>query len=238
MNENTTPLAVQLRRQPDPTSEEHLLAEQVGLHDGAEVPFHMFAKMAVQVHDHSWWFGEIKKFGRQVRRRALAGLGFLAINVAAIAGHWLSVHDARIAGEARAEAAERAFEQYRAGVARDFERVESEIAQLRAALLRLGVVAPEPPKVGSPTSDFPDPMDKVSIAPKSGSAHLASVVPADLLPPPRPQPKTCGDTCSSNTECQRSFFPVCKYCNFGTCSATRPESSTSDAGVSDAPADR
>lgn len=224
MNENAVPLAVQLRKQPEPTSEERILAEQVGLHDGAATPFHMFAKMALKVWSHAWWFGEIEKFGKQVRRRALAGLGFLALNAAAIGGHWLSVHDARIAGEARAEAADRAFGEYRAGVAREFDRLDREIGQLRAALLRLGAATPDPPPKGSPpTSDFPDPTDKLSADADAVNTSFAETMPHIFLPPPRPGPKTCGDICSSNTECQHTFFPTCKFCNFGVCSATRPE---------------
>lgn len=224
MTDNAIPLAVQLRKQPEPTSEEHLLAEQVGLHDGAEVPFHMFAKVAVKVHNHSWWFGELQKFGRQVRRRALAGLGFLAINVAAIGGHWLSVHDARVAGEARAEAGDRAFGEYRAFVTREFDRLDREIAQLRAALLRLGAATPGPmPRGGPPISDFPDPSDKLSDDEGATNTSFVDAMPHIFLPPPRPGPKTCGDICSSNTECQRTIFPTCKFCNFGVCSATRPE---------------
>lgn len=44
----------------------------------------------------------------------------------------------------------------------------------------------------------------------------------------------CLNTCSSNIECS-GILQLCKFCSFGSCSATRPELPTpTDAGV-DAP---
>lgn len=37
------------------------------------------------------------------------------------------------------------------------------------------------------------------------------------------KPRSCGATCNSNIECSTGVLPTCKFCNFGSCSAVRPE---------------
>lgn len=61
-------------------------------------------------------------------------------------------------------------------------------------------------------------------------AAVAACGPGSKKPKIEPA-SSCGATCSSNIECNQGLIPTCKFCNFGTCRAVRPELVELDAGV-------
>lgn len=119
-----------------------MLVEQLNSHDGAEVPMHMLAKVAVRVHKQSMWQGRMDKIRRQITRRALAVAGMLLANVAVVAGHWMASHDAGVADR-------ESFVEYRRATDETIVELRKDIRELRgaltAALRRLGMAAPSEP---------------------------------------------------------------------------------------------
>lgn len=107
-----------LRREP--TEEERALAEGVGLHDGACIPFHMFAKVAVQQRRDSVIVGEMAAMRQWFRRRAWALLLALAANVLGVGG--FVVHRIRTSGADE----ERELQQ-----AKDIETLQKQVWDLR-----------------------------------------------------------------------------------------------------------
>lgn len=161
------PAAIWLRSPPAPTGREQALAEQVGQHNGAVVPFWMFARLALLFDEHRAWSSGLDVFWARAKRYVWAAALAAAGSVGTLSLNWLHAHDERVAAVEREAANERAFDVYRAGVARDIARIEAQLDQLRAVLLRLGIATPEPPPRPDPdrppTSDIPDPFNKFSI---------------------------------------------------------------------------
>jgi hypothetical protein len=156
--------------QPPPTDREEVAADKIRTHVGGSVPVWMVLRIADRLYQQSIWAKRIDSSRHAFRRRIRRVIAFFAANaVAAIlaaSSAWLHAHDARIAAEQRAEASERAFEEYRRGIAKDIERLEKEIDQVRAVLLRatgIDIPAPRPSGPGSPSSDMPDPFDKYTL---------------------------------------------------------------------------
>lgn len=145
---NSTPLeqdpAIYLRQQPTPTSPCHLLVEQLDRHDGAPVPMHMLAKVAVRLHQAVDWMARWD--GREkFARRAAAALTALALaNIGAVVTSWLHAHDARIVAEAETRAAEKAEVEYRKSVSDRLDRLEQDIRELRREIRRIGGADPHP----------------------------------------------------------------------------------------------
>lgn len=111
-------LIVSLRREP--SDEERALAEGVGLHDGACIPFHMFAKVAVRQHKDAGTIDEMAAMRQWFRRRAWALLLALAANVLGVGG--FIVHRIRTSG---------ADEERELRQAKDIETMQKEIWDLR-----------------------------------------------------------------------------------------------------------
>ncbi len=154
----------------DPTPEEHLLAQQVGRHDGDSVPFHMVAKIALRLHRYASHAAGFEWFWRRARRHARAALAALAANVVVIAGFVLHRVAVQAAAEEHAAAQERAEEVYRDGVGKQLDRLDRDLRELRAVLQRLGI-APPAPAPGAPSSGgifepaSPTPPPKFSLIP-------------------------------------------------------------------------
>lgn len=123
-------------KQP-PTPEEHILSEQVGLHDGAEVPFWMFAKVAVRQRAQAMWISGIDAIARRIRRHFMAGLGALVINLTAIGGY--AYHRAVASGAAEEHAAnvERVIQEHRDAVEREIQDLRLDIRELRSMLHKM-----------------------------------------------------------------------------------------------------
>lgn len=131
-----------------PTPEEHALAEHVGLHDGASIPFHMFAKVAVRQGRQAEWIGEMEAMRKWVRRRATAALLALAGNLTLFGGYVL--HRVREGGaaEERALNQERAAIERREAMEREINELRLDVRELRAAMRRLGL-GPDPAGSGT-----------------------------------------------------------------------------------------
>lgn len=199
-----------------PSDEGKLLTEQADQHAGAATPFWMFAEVAVRQRKTSAWIAERSEVERKIRRRAAAGLAALAANLVLLFGY--AAHRLEAGGAAE----QRAIEQDRS-----IQELKTDIRELRAELRRY--VGADAPKIDGADDTGSEPDGKFTNLDRWGSV-LASVLPGRL---PSPQ-SSCGRICSSSIECT-SLVPSCKYCNFGECKATRPESPTPvDAGV-DAP---
>lgn len=131
-----------------PTAEEHLLSEQVGLHNGAAVPWWMFAKLVVRDRRRGRWIAQMDGLFRKVRRYAIAGVTTLAVNLTAIGGYALHRADSNARAEERAAAIERAndardgyrerqFLEYRASVAREVDALRDDIKELRSLMRKM-----------------------------------------------------------------------------------------------------
>ncbi len=132
---------------PPISPDEHLLVEQIGQgqHDGAQVPFWMFAKLALRVKRQGAWIGRVDSLFRAVRRHARVGLGALAANLIAIAS--FALHHAAVEGAAREHdaAEERAESEYRRVINHQLEQLDKDIRELRLRLDRLsGIETPAP----------------------------------------------------------------------------------------------
>lgn len=213
-------LIVSLRR--DPTPEEHAIAEGVGLHDGAHVPFHMFAKVAGTGHQNARWIKSVDGLMKKARRHALTALGAMALNLAAFGGFLLHRASEDGAAGERAVQVEQRNQERRDALQREIQDLRLDVREIRAALRRMsGVDAPGPQGIES----TPDP-DKVSAAERDLGIF------ASVVPKPLPSPKICGQTCNSSIECSGGVSRTCPFCNFGTCRSTRPEQPIPvDAGV-------
>lgn len=161
----------------DPTPEGKLLTEQVDQHAGAHVPFWMFAELAVRQHRDAAWIGGMEDIRRRVRRNALAALGALAVNLAAIGGYAAHRIAAGATADERALQLERSAVERRDAVERELQDLRLDVRALWAALHRLSGI--EPP----PSSDIDDPdagLDKFSSI--SWPAPQSGVAPASLTP--------------------------------------------------------
>lgn len=219
-------LIVSLRKEV--TTDEIILAEGLGLHQGASIPFRMFARVANWAHQHGLWIGERDDLEKKIKRRANAALGLLATSILTVIGgvaHRL-VEEGR--SEERAEQQERRRLEDREVWRRESDELRRQISELRADLRRLSGADSRP---NSDLDYNPDP-DKLSDL-WTWKDTLATIV---SKPKPKPQ-STCGAVCSSSIECSSGILKPCPFCNFGTCKSTRPENPIPipvDAGV-DAP---
>lgn len=220
---STDDLIVSLRR--DPTPEEHAIAEGVGLHDGAHVPFHMFVKAAMQSERNREWIGGVDDLMKKARHRALAALGALVLNLGAFGGFLLHrAAEDGAASERVVQFEQRAVER-RDALEREIQDLRIDVRELRAAMRRMsGADA-----LGPESSEAPMDPDRLSVL--GGALEIF----ASGVPKPLPHPRLCGQTCNSSIECSGGVTRSCPFCNFGTCRSTRPEQPIPvDAGV-DAP---
>lgn len=134
--------AVFLKQPPSP--EEHVLSQQVDLHDGAYVPFWMFAKVVIRQREHSVFIGEMRAISRKVRRHFMAGLAALAVNLTAVGGY--ALHRAAATGAAEEHAAnqERVIQEHRDAVEREIQDLRLDIRELRAVLHKMTDNTPNP----------------------------------------------------------------------------------------------
>lgn len=130
-------------KQP-PTDEEHILSQQVDLHNGAPVPFWMFAKLVVRLRRHGQWIATMDLLMRKAKRHVWAGLGTLAANLVVIV--MFAQSHARSAGAAEEHAAqqERAFNEYRDSARREIGELRQDIRELRLELRKMSGVDPRP----------------------------------------------------------------------------------------------
>lgn len=126
--------AVYLQR-PSPAG--HVLGEQVGLHNGAAVPWWMFAETALRLERVCAWIAARSRLERRVRRAAIAGLATLAANVALIVG--FAYHRAETSGAEREHAA---------NVDRQILKIEAELGELRGIIWKRFGLTPDPKDVG------------------------------------------------------------------------------------------
>lgn len=138
---NHTPLeqdpAIYLRQQPAPESLCHILVEQIDSHDGAPAPMHMLAKVAVRLHQFAGWAARWDGREKLARRVGAFVIGAALANMAAIGAWWFKAHDARVEAAAKAEAADRAFLEYRDNVRRELEDLKQDVRDLRRDLRRM-----------------------------------------------------------------------------------------------------
>lgn len=208
-----------------PTDAEHLLAEQVDLHDGSAVPFWMFAKLATREHRTSVWMHSLEATGRRIRRHLIAVIGFALVNVSAVGGYFIhrlqegAVADERAAVQDRAirewrDTTDRTVREWRVDMLREIDGLRTDVRELRASLRKV-------------TGDVP-----------KGDVSYASVAPLLRLRPDVEPAFSCADvSCFASIDC-RDPFTNCHYCYQGHCSSVLPAepepSPTRDAGV-DAP---
>lgn len=223
-----------------PSDEGKLLAEQTDIGIGAPVPFWMFAEVAIRTRRLSASDAGRADLEKKIRRRAAAGLAALAANLVLLFGY--AAHRLEASGAAEEHAAQveqrlgdRAVQQEQRSlerrdvIEREIEDLRRQLSEIRADLRRLSRGGD--PKQIDGTDDLAEPDGRFANLLNDISSMLAGGRPV----PPRPAPdSTCGAICSSNVECG-GLIQTCRFCNFGTCKSTRPESPVRDAGV-DAPA--
>lgn len=222
--------------QSEPSPRATILIKQVGQHAGREVPWWMFAELAVRLDDARAWITERSGLERKVRRYALAAILALAGNLVLLAGGVATHLKAQGAAEEREAQRDRSFLEYRDSVRRDMDRMEQDIRDLRRDLRRLSGAD----KLGPDGSEETPPLDADKFSLLDGSSLLlaAGALSSTSTPAPIIRPRTCGDICSSSIECTSHFGRVCPFCSFGNCSATRPEEpppTPTDAGIDAAP---
>lgn len=120
-----------------PSHEGHVLGAQVGLHNGAAVPWWMVAEVALRLERAWTWITARTRIERALRRRAGAALATVAANIALIVGY--AYHRAEESGaeRERTSAQERASEEHRRGVRTELDRLERDIRELREKLLKM-----------------------------------------------------------------------------------------------------
>jgi hypothetical protein len=165
-------------RQP-PTPAERALAEQVGLHDGAPVPFWMLAKVVLRLFPMAEWDDRFKTAWRRVRRYVAAGAIAAGAHLSAGAIYWLHAHDARVAAEERAAATERESREYRRTNDDKIEQLRLDVRELRRELRRLGIGGPASPDSSAWT--LPDRLS--SFFDTKGIRPCSQLEPVTLSPP-------------------------------------------------------
>lgn len=148
MSDDDKPLeqnpAIYLRQQPEPTSPCHLLVEQIGSHDGAHVPMHMLAKVAVRLFRFAEWGERFERWSRTGKKIVAAVAASALASVGGAYSSCQSAHDARIAREARAEAAERAFQEYRSMMDDKVNELRQDIREIRLLFRKFTGIEPGP----------------------------------------------------------------------------------------------
>ncbi len=134
---DTRPPADYLTDQP--TEDERRLGRQVDLHDGAAVPFWMFAKVVIRGHQAVVWVASANRWGTWLRRGVIAVLTIGATNIGTFA------YGCSNRLQAQAAAAEQAAE-----MRREIDLLESHVWQLR----NMGSTDPRP-KPGAPLGQPP-----------------------------------------------------------------------------------
>ncbi len=200
----------------DPTEDERTLGKQVGLYNGAAVPWWMFAKLTRRVEryasglrDVAIWAGGQKSFLRKMRRRAWGGAAALAANLALVSGYVYHRAEASGAADERAVQVQQRELEYRDSVRREMDSLHREIDQLRALLFRL--TGAKPDIAAAP---------RVAIGPHP-TPSIDQPLPFDLvLPIPDPQPRGCGAGCTTSRQCDQ--LSNCHYCGNFQCTAILP----------------
>jgi len=161
VNIDTRPPADYLADQP--TEDERRLGRQVDLHDGAPVPFWMFAKLAIRQQATATWVASANRWGAWLRRGIIAVLTIGATNVGTFA------YGCSNRLQAQAAAAEQAAE-----MRRQIDLLETHVWQLRNMgstdqRPKPGAPVVKPPSPGSPESTlltpsvFHEPLDVFGI---------------------------------------------------------------------------
>lgn len=147
MIDNTAPVAYLTQ---DPTPEETVLAEQVGQHLGAPVPFWMFARLALKQWGVSAWAASRRKMERRLRRWVIAGASIAATNLGGLFVFLYHRADAmaeqqRAVGAEQERAAElaRDVQRYRDATEETIRELRLDIRELRAAMRKMTGVDPE-----------------------------------------------------------------------------------------------
>lgn len=179
---DATPPIVYLTQPPSPS--EHTLAAALGLHDGAVVPFWMFAKVVERLHLAVAWVSKADAVKRWVRRSLIAGVGAAALNLSAIGGYALHRAAAEATAEEHAAGLARVAEIYRMINDEKIDQLRIEVAQLRSALLKISGIDPlrAPAPTPSDSAIFLSP-DKFSLNPSPDQGTPCSLVSALLQPP-------------------------------------------------------
>lgn len=161
----------------EPSREGHILTEQAGAHDGAPVPFWMFAEVALRLFGATSWIGRMDGAWKRVRRYVYLAAGFAAANIGIVGANLVHAHDGRVAAEERAAAGERAFDEYRRVTDDKIEQLRLDVRELRAMLRRIGGGGPD-----VPTSDIWTAPDKLSLIDK-GRGQCLRLAPVTLSDP-------------------------------------------------------
>jgi hypothetical protein len=183
----------------DPTPGEQLLGKQADLHDGAAVPWWMFAKVVVRLHAIAVWVARADTLSKRTRRWLIAGVTIALANIGGVAVY--SVHriqESAVVEERAAVLREKVVQdqvdmlrrlaEMNALLQRQLDEIKLDVRELRRALHRLSGRDPLP---GDRAPDGPD--SSVWSSPDQVS-FLSDLVGAGRLvirPPP-------GDTCVGN----------------------------------------
>lgn len=117
----------------DPTEDELRLADTI---DPGSINVHL-AKVAIRGWGHAVWIRGADRRDKLARWLARVVITAALANVAAIAYHWLSAHDAQIVAAAEARAAQTAEVEYRRGIEKRLEAIEQRIASDKGDLQRI-----------------------------------------------------------------------------------------------------
>lgn len=152
----------------DPAPEEQLLGKQTDLHDGAAVPWWMFAKVALRVYRIALWVAGADKLATRARRWMIAGVTIACANLGGVAVY--SVHriqesavEAERAAVLRQTVADdrldmlRRLDKMNELLQRQLDEIKIDVRELRLALHRLSGRDPLPgnrsPDVHAPVPD-------------------------------------------------------------------------------------
>jgi hypothetical protein len=118
----------------------------------------MFAKVAVQAERNREWIGGVDDLVKKARRRALAAMGTVAINLTAFVGFLMHRASEDGATTERVVQVEQRAAERRDALEREIQDLRLDVRELRAAMRRMGL-GPEPP---SGDVFWPAP-DKISV---------------------------------------------------------------------------
>lgn len=148
-----------------PVPADHSLAAAVGLHDGAHVPFWMFAKVADRLHLTATWVSRFDTFVRRGRRWAVAGISAALLNLGLAAHYVVTRAEAVGAADERAAAVQRDADIYRTATEEKITELRLDIRELRAALRKMSGLDPitHGRSTYTPDSSIPSLPDKISL---------------------------------------------------------------------------
>lgn len=177
----------------DPTPGEQLLGRQADLHDGAAVPWWMFAKVTLRLYRIALWVAGADKMATRARRWLIAGVTMAVANLGGVAVY--SVHriqESAVAEERAAVLREnvvqdraemlRRLADIAAQMQRQIDELKLDVRELRRALHRLSGRDPLPDRApdrdpAGPDSSLWFPPDKFSLLSDPAAGGRLLIIP-------------------------------------------------------------